>query len=54
MTLEEMKSVFPEADESMLKLFDPVHAVETRDVYGGTGFKQVEKQLAFWKEQLGL
>ena len=53
-TLEEMLSVFPEADESMLQLFDPVHAVEARDIYGGTGFKQVESQVVFWQKNLGL
>ena len=54
LTLEEMQSVFPEADEAMTGLFDPVHAVEGRDIYGGTGFRQVESQVSFWKEQLGL
>jgi len=53
-TLEEMQSVFPEADESMLLLFNPVHAVEARDVFGGTGFKQVAAQIEFWQKQLGL
>ncbi|MBO4287022.1 MAG: argininosuccinate lyase, partial [Kiritimatiellae bacterium] len=52
LTLKEMKSVFPEADSSMLKLFSPAHAVEGRDVYGATGFKQVASQVAFWKKEL--
>lgn len=50
--LEEMKSVIPEADEQMLKLFSPMHAVAARDVFGGTGYEQVESQIAFWKEKL--
>ena len=49
-TLEEMRSVFPEATEAMTALFKPEMAVEKRDVFGATGYKQVEKQLAFWKE----
>ncbi|MBO4632976.1 MAG: argininosuccinate lyase [Lentisphaeria bacterium] len=51
-TLEEMKSVFPEADEKMLKLFSPEQAVEQRDVFGATGYRQVERQLEYWTEQL--
>ena len=51
-TLEEMKSVFPEADEDMLKLFSPERAVEKRDVFGATGYKQVEQQLDYWKKRL--
>lgn len=53
-TLEEMKSVFEEADASMLDLFRPEHAVEGRDVYGGTGPKQVALQLNEWKKRLKL
>ena len=51
-TLEEMKSVFPEADEKMLHLFSPERAVEKRDIFGGTGYRQVEQQLAFWEKHL--
>ena len=51
-TLEEMKSVFPEADAEMLKVFSPERAVEKRDVYGATGFKQVASQVEFWKKEL--
>ena len=52
LTLQEMQSVIPEADENMTKIFAPERAVEMRDVYGGTGYKQVESQLAFWEEHL--
>lgn len=51
-TLEEMRSVFPEADEDMLNVFSPESAVEKRDVFGATGYKQVETQLDFWKKHL--
>ena len=51
-TLEEMKSVFPEADEEMLHLFSPERAVEKRDIFGGTGYRQGEQQLAFWEKHL--
>lgn len=50
--LDEMKSVIPEADEEMQALFSPEHAVEARDVFGGTGYRQIEDQLAFWHNQL--
>ena len=51
-TLEEMKSVFPEADAEMLKVFSPERAVEKRDVYGATGYEQVERQLEYWTKEL--
>ncbi len=51
-SLEEMRISIPEADESFLKLFSPFSAVSGRDVFGGTGFKQVESQLEFWKGRL--
>lgn len=51
-TLDEMKSVFPEADAHMLTIFTPERAVEMRDIFGATGYKQVEQQLSFWKEHL--
>ncbi|MPN36990.1 hypothetical protein SDC9_184502 [bioreactor metagenome] len=47
-----MRSVFPEADEDMLNVFSPERAVEKRDVFGATGYKQVETQLDFWKKHL--
>lgn len=51
-TLKEMKSVFPEADESMLALFSPASAIKAREVFGGTGFKQVASQIKFWQKAL--
>ena len=36
----------------MLKLFSPERAVEKRDVFGATGYKQVEQQLDYWKTHL--
>ena len=53
LSLDEMKSVFEEADESMLQIFSPEKAVAARDIYGGTGYKQVAAQLEFWKKALG-
>ena len=53
LSLTEMQSVIPEADEAMLQLFSPVSAVTQRKSYGGTGYGQVASQLAFWHEKLG-
>ena len=48
-----MKSVIPEFDESMKDVFQsPVSAVEGRDIFGATGYKQVASQLEFWKKNL--
>ena len=51
-TLEEMKSVFPEADEAMLHVFSAENAVAGREIFGGTGFQQVASQIEFWKKEL--
>ena len=50
-TLEEMKSVFPEADEPMLSIFSAENAVARREVFGGTGFGQVAAQIDFWNRE---
>ncbi len=51
-TLEEMRESIPEATAEFLTLFDPEVSVSKRDVTGATGFRQVEKQLEFWKKEL--
>ncbi len=53
-SLEEMRISIPEADESMLKLFSPESAVGKREVFGGTGCKQVASQVEFWIARLKL
>jgi len=53
-TLDEMQSVFPEADETMTKLFSPEKSVAARDVTGGTGYDQVASQIAYWQQILGI
>ncbi|MBS1371802.1 MAG: argininosuccinate lyase [Lentisphaeria bacterium] len=50
--LEEMKETIPEATPEFPTLFDPVASVAKRDITGGTGFRQVAKQLEFWKKSL--
>ncbi len=52
LSLEEMKTVIPEADESMPALFSPVSAVTLRKSYGGTGYEQVASQIRYWTEKL--
>ena len=48
-----MLSVIPEFDDSMRDVFQsPVTAVENRDIFGATGYKQVASQLEFWKKHL--
>ena len=47
LSLDEMRSVFPEADEAMTQLFSPEKSVAARDVFGGTGYGQVASQIAY-------
>ncbi|MBO5307361.1 MAG: argininosuccinate lyase [Lentisphaeria bacterium] len=51
-TLAEMQETIPEATAEFLTLFDPEESVAKRNITGGTGFAQVEKQLEFWKKNL--
>ena len=51
-TLEEMRETIPEATAEFLTLFDPEQSVAKRDVTGATGFRQVEKQIGYWKKAL--
>ena len=53
LSTEEMAGVIPEFDESMKDVFQsPAAAIEGRDIYGATGYKQVAAQLAFWVKHL--
>lgn len=51
-SLAEMQETIPEATAEFLTLFDPEESVAKRNITGGTGFAQVEKQLEFWKKNL--
>ncbi len=53
LSLKEMKSLIPEADEKALTLFSPVRSVSRREIAGGTGFREVRRQIGFWKKKLG-
>ncbi len=52
--LEEMRQTIPEATEEFLSLFVPENSVAKRDITGGTGYKQVRRQLDFWRHELAL
>ncbi|MEM4248100.1 MAG: argininosuccinate lyase [Candidatus Nanoarchaeia archaeon] len=52
LTLEEMKTVIPEADENCLTLFSPEKSISAREIFGATGFCEVRKQIGFWKKKL--
>ena len=45
LTMSQWLKNIPEADEGMLKILTPRESVRRRNVYGGTGFEQVEKQI---------
>lgn len=45
LTISQWLKYIPEADEGMLKILSPHESVRRRNVYGGTGFEQVEKQI---------
>ena len=45
LTMSQWLENIPEADEGMLKILTPRESVRRRNVYGGTGFEQVEKQI---------
>lgn len=48
-SLEMMKETIPTATPDFLKIFDPRHSVNARDIVGGTSQRQVKCQLERWK-----
>lgn len=52
LTLEQWKQHIPEADEAMMKILSPEESVRRRNVYGGTGFEQVKRQIKEGHERL--
>jgi argininosuccinate lyase len=54
MTLKQMQKSVPGAKEECLNMFRPESAVNAREVYGGTAPKEVERQLQFWRNRLGI
>ena len=52
LTLEQWKQHIPEADEAMMKILSPEESVRRRNVYGGTGFEQVKRQIREGRERL--
>jgi len=53
-SLDMMRQSIPTATEECLQLFNPERSTQGRDLTGGTAPAQVGRQLAFWKERLGL
>lgn len=51
-SLEQMKISVPEAKKECLELFSAQKSIESRNIFGGTAYKQVEKQLNFWKNKV--
>ena len=54
LTLKQMQKSVPGAKEECLDMFRPESAVNAREVYGGTAPKEVERQLQFWQNRLGI
>ena len=52
LTFEQWREHISEADEDILKSLSPRESVNRRNTYGGTGFKQVEKQIKIAKEKM--
>lgn len=51
-SLEQMKTCVPEANEECLKLWKPEHSVALRDITGGTAPKQTRIQVQKWSNLL--
>ena len=45
LTLAQWKEHIPESDEDLLKILSPRESVRRRNVYGATGFDQVQSQI---------
>jgi len=51
LTLAQMQETIPTANDEFLTLFKPESSVAKREIPGGTGYKAVEAQLAFWNDK---
>lgn len=52
LSIREMKAVIPEADGKCLEMFSPEKSVSLKEITGGTGFREVRKQINYWKKKL--
>ena len=50
--IEEFKKFHPEFDEDVFADLQPFNVVKSRTSEGGTGFRQVEKEVNNWKKKL--
>ncbi len=50
--LEDMKKIIPEATAECTKLFEPGKSVSKREITGGTGPREVRRQINSWKRKL--
>lgn len=53
LSLQELQKIIPEAASSCVGIFSPERSVAARELPGGTGPKQVKRQLAAWRKRLG-
>ncbi|MDH3263628.1 MAG: argininosuccinate lyase, partial [Paracoccaceae bacterium] len=53
LTLEEMRSVYPEITKAVFGVLGVRNSVASRTSYGGTAPSQVRAQIARWKEKIG-
>ena len=51
-TLEELKKFSDLFDEEALNILNPYYVADARNSYGGTGKKQILKQIDYWKQKL--
>ena len=50
--INEFKKFHPEFDEDVFVDLEPRNVVNSRTSEGGTGFKQVEKEVSNWQKKL--
>jgi len=53
LSLAAIRKVIPEATPACLEVFSPERSVAARELPGGTGPRQVARQLAAWRRRLG-
>ena len=50
--IDQFKKFHPEFDEDVFVDLQPLNVVKSRTSEGGTGFKQVEKEIKNWQKKL--
>ena len=54
LSLDDLKKVDPKINKKVLKILSPENSIESRNSFGGTASKEINRQIRFWKRRLNV